>query len=44
VTYRKSRLCSKKHIKTYGPGNSIFLIEFRKSNFYKPSFSGMKQI
>jgi hypothetical protein len=42
VTYRKSWLCSKRHIKTYGLGNLIFLIEFHKSNFYKPSFARMK--
>jgi hypothetical protein len=42
VAYRKSGLCSKNHIKTCGPGNSIFLIEFLKSNFYKPISSGYK--
>jgi hypothetical protein len=35
VAYRKSGLCSKKHIKTWGPGNLIFLIEFHISNFYE---------
>jgi hypothetical protein len=44
VAYRKSGLCSKKHIKTCGPGNSIFLIKFHKSNFYEPSVARMKWI
>jgi amino acid transporter len=44
VAYRKSGLCSKKHIKTCGPENLIFLIEFHKSNFYEPSFARMKRI
>jgi hypothetical protein len=44
VAYRKSELCFKKYIKTCGPGNLIFLIEFRKSNFYEPRFSRMKRI
>jgi hypothetical protein len=44
VAYTKSGLCSKKHIKICRPRNSIFLIEFSKSNFYEPSFAGMKQI
>jgi hypothetical protein len=42
VAYRKSGLYSKNHIKTCGPGNSIFLIEFLKSNFYEPVLSGYK--
>jgi len=42
VAYRKLGLCSKKHTKTCGPRNSIFLIEFRKSNFCEPSYAGMK--
>ena len=42
VAYRKLGLCSKKHTKTCGPRNSIFLIEFRKSNFCDPSNAGMK--
>jgi len=44
VAYRKSGLCSQKHTKTCGPGNSIFLIEFHKSNFCEPRLAGMKQI
>jgi hypothetical protein len=44
VAYRKSELYSKKYIKTCGPGNSILLIKFRKSNFYEPRFARMKQI
>jgi hypothetical protein len=44
VAYKKSGLCSKKHIKTCELRNSIFLIEFLKSNFYEPNFAGMKQI
>ena len=42
VAYRKSGMCSKKHTKTCGPRNSIFLIEFCKSNFCEPSGVGMK--
>jgi hypothetical protein len=42
VAYRKLGLCSKKHTKTCGPRNSIFLIEFRKSNFCEPSYAGIK--
>ena len=42
VAYRKLGLCSKKHTKICGPKNSIFLIEFHKSNFCEPSFAGMK--
>jgi hypothetical protein len=44
VAYRKSGLCFKKHIKTCGPENSIFLIKFCKSNFYKRSFAIIKWI
>jgi hypothetical protein len=42
MAYRKLGLCSKKHTKTCGPRNLIFLIEFRKSNFCEPSYAGMK--
>jgi hypothetical protein len=42
VAYRKLGLCSKKHIKTCGPRNSIFLIKFHKSNFCEPRYPGMK--
>ena len=42
VAYRKLELCSKKHTKTCGLRNSIFLIEFCKSNFCEPSGVGMK--
>jgi hypothetical protein len=44
VAYKKSGLCSKKYIKTCALGNSIFLIEFHKSNFYEPSYARIKWI
>ena len=44
VAYTKSGLCSEKYAKTCGLENSIFLTEFRNSNFYEPSKPRMKRI